>query len=219
MKKIVILLSIIILLSSGCSIRELDNKNYEKNIDMLLSEKTKVTNVNFEGYKYYVPQGLIFINKDDYNAVLKDDFNNTYYLYVDVVSYYHKTRKVYKINNKASYSKVLDYNDKDGYIEISEKGSKYFVKFIFNYVKIEAYINKDSLVPAINNMCYLLRSFKFNDKVLESIVGNNILSYTEESFSLFDDKDSNDDVLEVDDGFDQNYNENKYHDELKFDEE
>ena len=46
-------------------------------------------------------------------------------------------------------------------------------------------------------MCYILRSVKFNDKVLESLVGDNVLSYAEESFSLFDTTTTHDDFLEV----------------------
>ena len=30
-------------------------------------------NVHYSGYKYYLPKGISFINKDDYNAVLRTD--------------------------------------------------------------------------------------------------------------------------------------------------
>ena len=39
-------------------------------------------------------------------------------------------------------------------------------------------------------MSYIIRSVKFNDSVLESLVGDNILSYKEENYSLFDKKSS-----------------------------
>ena len=76
MKKIIVLLSIVLLSITGCSIRRLDDKNIDKNINILLSEKVNMTNVNFEGYNYYVPIGLKFLTKEDYNAVLKDRFGN-----------------------------------------------------------------------------------------------------------------------------------------------
>ena len=50
MKKIIVLLSIVLLSITGCSMRKLDDKNIDKNIHILLSEKVDMTNVNFEGY-------------------------------------------------------------------------------------------------------------------------------------------------------------------------
>lgn len=197
MKKLIVLLSIVLLLVTGCSIKKLDSSDFEENMELLLSEKVKTSNVHFEGYKYYVPEGLKFVNKEDYNAILMDRFNNKYYVYFDVISYFHKVDNTYKIKKDAYYSKVINYNKKDGYLEIAEYGSKYFVVFVYNYTKIEALVDKNDLVNTINNMCYILRSVKFNDKVLESLVGDNVLSYAEESFSLFDTTTTHDDFLEV----------------------
>ena len=204
---------------TGCSIKKLDDKDFESNMNVLLSEKVSNSNVNFEGYKYYVPEGLKFVNKEEYNAIFKDRFNNKYYLYVDVISYYHKIENTYKINQDAYYSKVIDYNDKTGYLEIIESGSKYYVEFMFNYAKIEVLVDKDQLVTAMNNMCYILRSIKFNDKVLESLVGDNVLSYTEENFTLFDKTPTRSDVLEVTAGEGEKYKVAKDQEILDLDEE
>lgn len=219
MKKVIVLLSIVLLLMTGCSIKKLDDKDFESNMNVLLSEKVSNSNVNFEGYKYYVPEGLKFVNKEEYNAIFKDRFNNKYYLYVDVISYYHKIENTYKINQDAYYSKVIDYNDKTGYLEIIESGSKYYVEFMFNYAKIEVLVDKDQLVTAMNNMCYILRSIKFNDKVLESLVGDNVLSYTEENFTLFDKTPTRSDVLEVTAGEGEKYKVAKDQEILDLDEE
>lgn len=219
MKKVIVLLSIVLLLMTGCSIKKLDDKDFESNMNVLLLEKVSNSNVNFEGYKYYVPEGLKFVNKEEYNAIFKDRFNNKYYLYVDVISYYHKIENTYKINQDAYYSKVIDYNDKTGYLEIIESGSKYYVEFMFNYAKIEVLVDKDQLVNAMNNMCYVLRSIKFNDKVLESLVGDNVLSYTEENFTLFDKTPTRSDVLEVTAGESEKYKVAKDQEILDLDEE
>ena len=90
MKKLIVLLSIILVATTGCSIKKLDNSDIGKNIKTLLSEKVNLHNVYFDGYKYYVPKGLKFVNKEEYNALLTDRKENKYYLYVDVISYYHK---------------------------------------------------------------------------------------------------------------------------------
>ncbi len=195
MKKLIVLLSILVLLVSGCSINQLGN-NITTNIDTILSEKVNVYNVNFEGYKYYVPKGLKFVTKNDYNALFRDKYNNKYYLYVDAISYYHKSKNKYVINKDAYYSEKLDYNNKTGYVEINEVDGKYFVEFVFNYSKIEVYTDKKYLSSVINNICYVLRSVKFNDKVLESLIGENVLSYKEETFNIFKSKSSSNDFLD-----------------------
>lgn len=197
MKRLIVLLSIVMLFMTGCSITKLDDTNISKNIKILLSEKVKLYNVFYDGYKYYLPKGVSFVNKEEYNAILKDNKNNKYYLYVDAISYYHKVKNDYEINKDSHFSKKLDYNGKTGYFQVDEVDSKFFIQFVFNYVKIEAYVEKKDLTDAVNNMCFILRSVKFNDKVLESLIGDNILDYKEENYSLFESNSSKESFLDV----------------------
>ena len=185
MKRLIVLLSISVLFITGCSVVKIDRSDYEKNIDNLMSRKVRMYNTFYEGYKYYLPKGLTLIDKEDYNAVLKDSKNNRYYLYVDVISYYHKIENDYEVNESSYYSKRLDYNKKTGYIQIDEVDSKYFVQFVFHYAKMEAYVSKEDLVDTITYMCSILRTVKYNDVILESLIGENALDYKEEDYSLF----------------------------------
>lgn len=197
MKRIIVLLSIVMLFVTGCSVTRLDDTNLSKNMKTLLSKKVNLYNVFYDGYKYYLPKGISFVEKEDFNAILKDRDNNKYYLYVDAISYYHRVENDYDINPDAHYSKKLDYNKKTGYIQIDEVDSKYFIQFVFNYVKIEAYVEKRNLTDVVNNMCYILRSVKFNDAVLESLIGENILDYKEENYMLFKADSSKESFLDV----------------------
>lgn len=197
MKRLIVLLSIVVVLATGCSIYKLDNTNISKNIKILLSHKTNLHNVNYDGYRYYLPKGVSFVNKDSYNALLKDVNNNRYYMYVDVISYYHKKENDYEINNDSHYSQRIDYNNKTGYVQIDEIEDKYFIQFVYNYVKIEAYVSKSDLTDSITNICYILRSVKFNDSVIESLIGENALDYQEEDFSLFKADSSKESYMEV----------------------
>ena len=185
MKRIVVLLSIVVIFVTGCSVYKLDDTNISKNIKMILSHKSSLHNVNYDGYTYYLPKGISFITKDEYNALLKDRNNNKYYMFVDVISYYHKVENDYVVNKDSHYSVILDYNKRNGYVQIDEIDGKYFVQFVYNYVKIETYVEKKYLNEAINNICYILRSVKFNDVVIESLIGENALDYKEEDYSLF----------------------------------
>ena len=197
MKKLAVLLSIIVLFSTGCTINKLSDDNILENIDTLLSEKTSIHNVHYDGYKYYLPKGISFVSKDEFNAVLKDGHNNKYYLYVDAISYYHKIKNNYKENYDLYVSKKLKYNKKNGYIQIEEIESKYFVQYVYNYVKVEAYVDKEELNNVVINMSYILRSVKYNDKILESLIGENVLDYKEEDYKLFKADSSKESFLDV----------------------
>ena len=197
MKRLIVLLSIVTLFVTGCSVTKLDSSDIGKNMKSLLTKKVKIYNVYYEGYKYYLPKGMSFVDKEEYNAILKDGNNNVYYMYVDAISYYHKVKNDYEINDKSHYSRRLEYNKKDGYIQIDEVDKKYFIQFVFNYSKFEAYVDKKDLVPVINNMCSILRTVKFNDAVLDSLIGENALDYKEEDYTLFKADSSKESFLDV----------------------
>lgn len=197
MKKIVILLSVVMFLVTGCSVTKLDSNDIGKNMRTILSQNNKLYNVYYNGYKYYLPKGISFITKDDFNAVLSDSYGNKYYMFVDAISYYHKVENNYKVNSNSHYSKKLEFNNKTGYIQIDEVKGKFFIQYVFNYVKIEAFIEKKELTNCINNMSYVLKSVKFNRTVLESLIGENVLDYQEENFSLFKADSSSESFMDI----------------------
>lgn len=197
MKKLIVLLSVVMVFVTGCSVSRLNDTDIHNNIHKLLTKKVKMYNIYYEGYKYYLPKGIRFVDKEDYNAILMDEDNNKYYLYVDAVGYYHKIDNTYEENDSSYYSEKLDYNDKTGYIQIDEVDSKYFVQFVFNYVKLEAYVSERDLVDTINNMCCILRTVKFNNHILESLIGENVLDYKEEDYTLFKADSSKESFLDV----------------------
>lgn len=205
MKRLIVLLSIFCLLVTGCSIKKLDDTNIGENIRLLLSEKKNLYNVYFDGYKYYVPYGMKFVNKEEYNALLTDKMGNKYYMYVDAISYYHKEKVKYEIDDDAHYSNKINYNNKSGYIQVNEFKDKYFIQYMYNYAKIEAFVNKSDLTTAVNNISYILRSIKYNRKVLESLIGENVLDYKEENYNLFEANSSNENFLDVVEKYEPDY--------------
>ena len=218
MKKLLVLLSILTLLT-GCTVTKINKDSIDKVIDSVMKKDSKLKNVHFEGYSYYVPRGIRFVDKKEYNAILKDEYNNNYYLYVDVISYYHKVKEKYKVNKKAYYSKEVKTQNKFGYVEIKEDKTGYLVEAMYNYAKIEAYVEKDSLNDAMTNISMILSSMKYNDKVLSSTVGENILSYKEESYNIFKTKEKTSDFLDYVKEYDNYDQEKKDEDNLKIDEE
>ena len=190
MKKKIILLIISILTLTGCT--NLTNMSIDEVVNVMLESDTNLSNNVFEGYKYYIPKGLRLINKDEYNAILKDEYNNTYYFYIDVVSFYNEEKVEYEVNNKAYFSKELNYNDKKGYLEITkiEDTDVYFIEYMYNYGKIEAFVKENEIKSAIINMSSILKSLEFNRNVLESLIGNNVLNYKEDTYDVMKPKGS-----------------------------
>lgn len=190
MKKKIILLIISILTLTGCT--NLTNMSTGEVVDVMLKNDTNLSNNVFDGYKYYIPKGLRLLEKDEYNASLKDEYNNTYYFYIDIISYYNKEEAEYKVNNKAYFSKELDYNNKKGYLEITkiEDTDAYFIEYMYNYGKIEAFVKENEIKSAIINMSSVLKSLEFNRTVLESLIGNNVLDYKEDTYDVMKPKGS-----------------------------
>lgn len=201
MKKLIVLLSIISLFVTGCTVLKVSN-NIDGIVSSVMREDMGKYNVYFEGYKYYVPKGLKFINKEEYNATIRDRFNNKYYLYVDAISYHHKVNINYKENNLIYYSKVLKYNDKNGYLDIEVVNGKYYVQYMYNYAKIEVYTSENHLYDVICNCSTILKSVKYNDKVINSLIGDNQLEYKDEVYSLFKNKVKKDNFLNYEEEYD-----------------
>ena len=184
MKKIIFLFTLLVFLS-GCSIKNIDDYDINTVIDDALTNTEFTANVIFEGYKYYLPRGIKLIDKNGYNSKLLSN-GNYYYLYVDVVSYYHKTNIEYSERNDLFYSKKISYDGKNGYIEIFEDNDIYFLRTFYNYARIEAYVSLENLNESIYDSIKILSSLTYNDTILSTIVGENILDYKEEEFSLFE---------------------------------
>ena len=182
MKKNVLLLCLVVLLT-GCSIKQVEFNSLDSITESVFTKDIKLSNSYFEGYKYYLPKGLRLVSKKDYNAKLIN-VNTTYYLYVDVIAYYNKVEKKFEPSN-GYYSKELNFNNKKGYIEITKDEDMYFVEIMYNYAKIETLVDERNLYDAVINSCYILSSVQFNDKIIETLVGENALDYKETIFDIF----------------------------------
>lgn len=194
MKKLVIALLISLCFISGCSVVKVSNKNVDDALQTILYIDNKLSNTYMEGYELYLPQGVKVIDKAEYNLKIKDNINY-YYLYIDTIAYHYKVSNSFKENYNHLYSKKISYNGKIGYVDIIDKGDYYFVVIMYNYAKIESFVRKSDFNSAILNMCSILSSIKYNDKVIDGYVGNNKTVLQEERFDIFDSNIENDKFL------------------------
>jgi hypothetical protein len=171
-------------MATGCTITKVDDNNIDSIINTILKDKSEVTNTYSVGYQYYLPRNVKVSSISAYNEMLYTN-RIKYYLYVDIISYYHKVDISYSKYEKAYYSKMLDFNNKKGYIEINKIDDKYFIEMMFNYAKIESYVNKDNLTQAIIDACYILSNLTYNDKIIENLIASDDYDKDVEQFNIF----------------------------------
>ncbi len=190
MKKILIFIVFILTLSGCTNLKKADINTIIKDIT---ESKIKLSNEYRTGYKYYLPSNLGVIKSTKMNEIISTG-KEKYYLYVDLVGYYYNNNISYEKSSNAYFTKEFTYGDKSGFIEISVKNNKYLIEIIYNYAKIEVIVDKDNINEAVANSLIVLSSIDYNKEIIENMMGEDILNYSEEKFNIFEEtkvKDSN----------------------------
>lgn len=183
MKRIFLLCTILLLLTGCTSIRR---SNLDDILNKTLNSLVKTTNVNRNGYRYYLPKGLKLKTSKSFNEVLADDLYK-YYLYVDIVRYNSKADFKYIVNEDAFYSKYLENNKKNGYIEINNyKNDQYLIEIMYNYAKIEVVVYESDINSVVTYAMAVLTSITYNDNVIDKYLSSSVLDGSEEGFDIFE---------------------------------
>ena len=191
-QKIFILIGILLVLA-GC--KTVHNMSIDEIVEYTSSSNLKIANEYRTGYKYYIPAGVGVKTQNNYNEVLsRQDYEM--YFYVDVISYYNKVVKKYEVNENAYYSKEINNNDKFGYIEINKYNDYFLLEIMYNYAKIEVIIDEKRINEVIGNAMIILSSIKYNDEVINNLMGDNVLDYKEIDFDIFKTNKEDNNILE-----------------------
>lgn len=183
----------------------------DESLDSILTEgmnsTVSLSNVNRTGYKYYLPNGMKSIDSHDYNEVVYSD-KYPFYLYVDVVSYFHHVTGTYEESQDYYYSKALLKDNKFGYLQVkSLENNKYFIEIMYNYAKIEVIVAEKDIKRSVAYAIAILDSITYNDTVLGSLMGDNVLNSNELEYNIFETAKSESNYLEIVEQYDQ-YKEN-----------
>ena len=198
MKKLLITLLIVSLMFvTGCS--DISKENTNDILESMLYLDNNLNNTYMDGFSFYLPHDVKILDKKDFNLTLKDK-DNVYYLYLDIISYYYKTKNSFE-NSNNFISQKIDYNGKEGYIDVKEENDKYYIVVEYNYAKIESVIKKDNLKKSLITICSLLSSIKYNDNVIDDFVGEASYKFQEEKFSIFKKEKNDDNFLKYEDEF------------------
>lgn len=168
MKKVILIFLLMIVLT-GCSVVRIDTTNIDTIVNVVLSKNNKLYNQIGQGYKYYLPGGVSYIASDELNDILYCN-GNYYYLYIDAINYYYQTKVDYNIDDDLYYSRRFDMSDgfnHSGYLKIEEIDGLYHIEFVYNYAKIESIVEKKDINDTILNSSYILSTIKYNYNIVE----------------------------------------------------
>ena len=167
MRKVLIIT--ISLFLTGCSIVRIDTSSIDNILKVILTKNNNLYNQVGNGYKYYVPGGVTYIDSDDLNDVLYSD-GVYYYLYIDAINYYYDVNNNYKNDDNVYYSKVINKSDGykyNGYLKIEKIDELNYITFIYNNAKIEAVVDDKKLNDTILNSTYILSTIKYNKNIIK----------------------------------------------------
>lgn len=201
-KKIILIICLFFL--TGCSMYYINNKSIEDIINLTIESNNDLYNTNNKGYRYYLPMGFNIFSDEDYNQILTSN-SNKYYMYVDIVSYYYKNNleSERELNDYMYYS--FDNEDKSGYIKVTKDNDYFFVELYYNYAIIEVEVKEDDLRYAISRSISILCSIKYNDIIIEKIIGDNDIESSETKYEIPSPKDKSDDnILKYIDNYENN---------------
>lgn len=177
-----------VILFTGCTVVRIDTTNIDTIVEVVLSKDNHLYNRVGKGYKYYVPRGVTYIDTTELNDKLYSN-GNYYYLYIDAVSYYHKVDVSYEEDDALYYSKEIDIQGKQGYLEIQEQeNGMYVIEFVYNYAKIEAMVSEEDINEVVLNASYILSTVQFNNDVIKLMLNETYFTNKEETYDIFEDK-------------------------------
>lgn len=193
MKKILICL--MMFLVTGCTIVRIDTTSIDTILNVVLSKDNNLFNQIGKGYKYYIPRGVNYIDNTGYNDKLYTN-GDYYYLYIDTISYYYGVMREYEVNPDAYYSKEINLNGKKGYLEINKIDNKYLVEFMYNYAKIEAFVDFNHINDVVLDSSYILSTIKFNSNVIKLMLDTDYFTSKESQYDIFTSKKTTNKFLE-----------------------
>ena len=189
MKKVILSLLLLLVLT-GCSIVRIDTENIDNILSVILTKNNKLFNQVGQGYKYYLPGGVTYIESDELNDILYCN-GNYYYLYIDAIIYFYQNKNEYKEDPNFYYSKSLTTKqgfNHSGYLQIEKKDNLYYIDFVYNYAKIETIVKKEDLNDTILNASYILSTIKYNHNIVNLMLKDDYFTNKTGKYDTYDTK-------------------------------
>ncbi len=188
LKKILIIICAFLLV--GCTKTNIDNMSLEEIVTSTIKKESKLYNTNSIGYKYYLPTEFSVYKEDDFVQELLSH-NNSYYLNIDVVSYYYKNNIVSEHDYDDYEYFTFENKDKNGYLRIRKNSDYFFVELCYNYAIIEVEVKEEDIKYAVSRSISILNSIRYNDLVIEKYINDNDLDSSETVYKIPEPKNKN----------------------------
>ena len=180
----------------GCT-SNINQMTFREIIDESIQEEKSFVNINNKGYKYHLPSEFTVVEDNDYIQKLSSK-NRTYYMNIDIVSYYYKNRLETKHSLDDYEYYTFDNGDKQGYLKITKNNKNFVVELCYNYAIIEVEVEESELRYAVSRGILILDSIKYNDLVIEKYIVENSIENSETVYNIPkpEDKENSKNVLE-----------------------
>lgn len=183
-----ILIIVVLLLCTGCTIYNIDTMSYDEIINTI-AINDDVYNTNSKGYRYYLPQGFT-VTGTDFNQTLLNN-QDKYYLFVDAVSYYNNV-KIECESKSTYYYKEFFIDNKSGYVNILNEEEYFYMEIMYNYAIIEVRVKEEDIKTALVSSMQVLSSIKYNHNTIERLIEDNLFESKIVKYEIFgpDEKDT-----------------------------
>lgn len=193
MKKVLVFFLTLFILT-GCV--NINNVDLDIIVDSSIKKDSLKYNHSNSGFRYYLPRELRIEYKDDFNEIIKDN-KNTYYLYIDLISYYNAIENKYEENKDIYYSRIFNHKGIDGIVNITEDGDNYLIKIEYNYLSVSTKVKKFDINNTVANILLIVKSVSYNNEIVKNILEDDILNNAEEQIILFDNDKNSNELLDI----------------------
>ena len=83
-----------------------------------------------------------------------------------------------------SYYEIFNLGDKNGYIFIEKNNEQYYLSVVYNYSKIEGYVEKEMINKVITLSSIILNSIDYNEMVIEKILEGDLGQFSEFTYEV-----------------------------------
>lgn len=188
LKKFIIIICMFLLI--GCTNNNINTMSLKDIVETSIEKDTTLYNTNGKGYKYYLPTEFSVSKSDDFVSELVSH-STTYYLNIDIVSYYYKNTIVSEHDFDDYEYFTFSNGNKEGYLRIRENNDYFFVELCYNYAIIEVEVKESELRYAVSRGISLLESIRYNDLVIEKYINDNDLDSSETIYKIPEPKEKN----------------------------
>jgi hypothetical protein len=175
----------------GCNEVNINTLSLNEIVDDSIKVASTKPNTNAKGFKYFLPSGFSLYKDDNHIHELKSK-SDTYYLNVDIISYYYKNELTTEHNADDYLYYEFSDGDKKGYLRVIKNNDTFFIELCYNYAIIEVEVEESELRYAVSRAITILNSIKYNDLVIEKYINDNDLKSNETIYKIPEPKEKDD---------------------------